>query len=128
MVSMSWQFNILCWRLPWHRKSLDRDYGLFSNFAGVGPFQFHWWSKGMQQERKYLGDGVYASVDSLNQIWVRTERDRGIEAVAFEPQTFRNLIDFARACWPPELQRAVGIYVPTPSGGDREPERKEGGT
>lgn len=42
---MTWQFNWKVWRLPWHRKRFDTDFEIDAHFAGIGPFQFHWWSR-----------------------------------------------------------------------------------
>lgn len=41
----TWQFNVRHWYWPWHTSSYDMDFDLYAHFAGIGPFQFHWWSK-----------------------------------------------------------------------------------
>lgn len=40
------QINWRVWYWPWHTSKKDDDFeGVYSHFAGVGPFQFHWYSK-----------------------------------------------------------------------------------
>ena len=40
---MAWQYNWRVWQWPWHRKRFDADFEIYAHFAGIGPFQFHWW-------------------------------------------------------------------------------------
>lgn len=47
---MDWQVNWKVWHWPWHSSSVENlelgDYGPYyrSHYAGIGPFQFHWYS------------------------------------------------------------------------------------
>ncbi len=50
-------------------------------------------------EPAYIGDGVYARFDGY-QIWIQTEREKGIEQIALEPQVFNELVGYARKVWP----------------------------
>jgi hypothetical protein len=48
---MKWQmkpewWKVWRWNLPWHHSDLSTDYGIYSHFAGLGPWQFHWWASG----------------------------------------------------------------------------------
>ena len=45
--------------------------------------------------QEYIGDGVYASFDGY-QIWLKTQRDHGEDAIALEPEVFRALLAFAQ--------------------------------
>lgn len=46
-IGWQWSSEFDCWRgpwsWPWWNKSYDDDYEIWSHFAGVGPFQFHWY-------------------------------------------------------------------------------------
>jgi hypothetical protein len=42
----------------------------------------------------YLGDGVYASFDGY-QIWLRVERNYGLEQIALEPEVMAELTRYA---------------------------------
>jgi len=46
-------------------------------------------------EKRYLGDGVYATFDGY-QIWLRTERYGMLHEIAVEPAVFLALNDFVR--------------------------------
>lgn len=68
--------------------------------------------------REYIGDGVYAEFDGY-QIWLQTERDRGPERIALEPQVFNQLIGYARRVWPVKpLCFFCGQLVPQPKRND----------
>lgn len=58
----------------------------------------------MSEPRSYLGDGVYASMDAMGQIWCVTERDGRKERIAFEFQTFGALLVFAARVWDVDIQ------------------------
>jgi hypothetical protein len=42
----------------------------------------------------YLGDGVYVTFDGYN-IWLRTQRGFDMHEISLEPETMRNLLDYA---------------------------------
>lgn len=51
---------------------------------------------------EYIGDGVYAHVDEMGQIWLQTERGIGnIHEIALERSVFEALIKFANWKWGP---------------------------
>jgi len=46
-------------------------------------------------EKRYIGDGVYASFDGY-QIWLTTERDGRTHSIALEAETFDALIQYQK--------------------------------
>lgn len=40
MNSINWRV----WHLPWHNVIYCSDDNIWAHFAGIGPFQFHWYS------------------------------------------------------------------------------------
>lgn len=48
---------------------------------------------------RYIGDGVYASLDEAGQIWLRTETGDGrVHSIALEPAVLSALDTFVRDC------------------------------
>lgn len=48
----------------------------------------------MDERKRYIGDGVYASFDGWN-IWLRTKRDNGMHEIALEPEVYASLVNYA---------------------------------
>ena len=49
----------------------------------------------MSENKKYLGDGVYATFDG-HQIWLETERGFHTDRIALEPAVFISLVGYAQ--------------------------------
>lgn len=63
--------------------------------------------RGPREGETHLGDGVYASYDGTNYIWLRVQRlGCGHETVAIEPETLSSLLRFASKC-DERFERAV---------------------
>lgn len=45
VTGLVWQFNMHAEHWWWHNKIYDTDYECWSHFAGIGPFQFHWYGR-----------------------------------------------------------------------------------
>jgi hypothetical protein len=48
----------------------------------------------------YLGDGVYAFTDSMDQIWLHTQRENGPNMIALDSGTTNALVAYMRRVWP----------------------------
>ena len=48
-----------------------------------------------QQDKDYIGDGVYVYHDGY-QIWLETQRERSIERIALEYETYNSLKRYAK--------------------------------
>jgi hypothetical protein len=51
-----------------------------------------------EERNRYIGDGVYASFDGWH-VWLRTERDGALHAIALEPLVFDSLLQFYKKVW-----------------------------
>ena len=56
--------------------------------------------------KAYLGESVYAQVNSANQLVLTTERGLALEQrIVLEPSVWTLLLSFCRTSWPHEQQR-----------------------
>jgi hypothetical protein len=54
-----------------------------------------WMAENGHLDATYIGDGAYASHDG-RYLWLCTQRDNGIHAVALEPTVFHDMLRFVR--------------------------------